>query len=115
MVTVAVVFHSVTGATRQLAQAVAAGAAVIQGVNVMTAEIFGADIVEGTFTGLVIDNSQSVVIEVRRPEPPVLVVNNPAPLAVGILFAPVPDIAQIGLGKIDLGDQRVDVVGGIHH
>lgn len=49
MVTVAVVFHSVTGATRQLAQAVAAGAAVIQGVNVMTAEIFGADIVEGRF------------------------------------------------------------------
>ncbi|KKO44465.1 flavodoxin [Arsukibacterium ikkense] len=49
MVTVAVVFHSASGTTKQLAQAVAAGAASIQGVAVVTAAIYGADIVEGRF------------------------------------------------------------------
>lgn len=45
----AVVFHSASGTTRQLAQAVAAGAAEVAGVDVVMAEIVGADIVQGRF------------------------------------------------------------------
>lgn len=46
---VAVVFHSASGSTKQLAQAVAAGAAAQPGVDVIQIEIVGADIVEGRF------------------------------------------------------------------
>lgn len=49
MVTVAVVFHSAAGSTRQLAAAVATGAAEVAGVCVIQAEIAGSDIVEGRF------------------------------------------------------------------
>ncbi|MDP4535361.1 flavodoxin family protein [Alkalimonas collagenimarina] len=51
---VAVVFHSATGSTKQLAQTIAEGAAQQPGVEVIQAEIVGADIVEGRFrnTGL---------------------------------------------------------------
>nr|WP_300976232.1 flavodoxin family protein [Alkalimonas sp.] len=45
----AVVFHSVSGTTRQLAQAVAAGAATERGTDVLMAEIVGSDIVDGRF------------------------------------------------------------------
>ncbi|MFY0666260.1 MAG: flavodoxin family protein [Natronospirillum sp.] len=45
---IAVIFHSPSGSTRQLAQAVAEGAAQ-PGVEVIQAEIVGADIVEGRF------------------------------------------------------------------
>lgn len=46
---VAVVFHSASGSTKQLVQAVAAGAAVQPGVDAIQTEIAGADIVEGRF------------------------------------------------------------------
>ena len=46
---VAVVFHSASGSTRQLARAVAAGAAAMPDVEVAMAEIVGADIIEGRF------------------------------------------------------------------
>jgi NAD(P)H dehydrogenase (quinone) len=46
---VAVVFHSASGSTKQLAQAVAAGAATQPGVDAIQIEIAGADIVEGRF------------------------------------------------------------------
>ncbi|HBS82209.1 NAD(P)H-dependent oxidoreductase [Vreelandella alkaliphila] len=46
---VAVVFHSALGSTKQLAQAVAAGAAAQPGVDAIQIEIVGADIVEGRF------------------------------------------------------------------
>ncbi|SEA25884.1 flavodoxin family protein [Alkalimonas amylolytica] len=45
----AVVFHSASGTTRQLAQAVAAGAATEPGADVCMAEIVGSDIVDGRF------------------------------------------------------------------
>jgi len=46
---VAVIFHSATGTTRQIADAVAAGVASEQGVEVIYSEIRGADIIEGRF------------------------------------------------------------------
>lgn len=49
MIKVAVVFHSASGSTRQLAKAVAAGAVSVQGVAVIQAEIIGADISAGRF------------------------------------------------------------------
>jgi len=49
VIKVAVVFHSASGSTRQLAAAVAAGAATVPGINVMQAEIAGADIHTGRF------------------------------------------------------------------
>ena len=49
MIKVAVVFHSASGSTRQLAEAVAAGAVSVQGVAVIQAEIIGADISAGRF------------------------------------------------------------------
>ncbi|WP_460860047.1 flavodoxin family protein [Rheinheimera gaetbuli] len=49
MIKVAIVFHSASGTTRQLAAAVADGAAKVQGVTVIQTEIAGSDIVEGRF------------------------------------------------------------------
>ncbi|WP_215399188.1 flavodoxin family protein [Rheinheimera oceanensis] len=49
MRTVAVVFYSASGSTRQLAAAVASGAATVPDVNVMQAEIVSADISAGRF------------------------------------------------------------------
>ncbi|WP_213999815.1 flavodoxin family protein [Arsukibacterium sp.] len=49
MTKLAVIFHSATGSTRQLAHAVAAGASAVKGVNVVSLEILGADIVEGRY------------------------------------------------------------------
>jgi len=49
VIKVAVVFHSASGSTRQLAKAVAAGAVSVQGVAVIQAEIIGADISAGRF------------------------------------------------------------------
>ncbi|HEY0924972.1 flavodoxin family protein [Rheinheimera pacifica] len=49
MIKVAVVFHSASGSTRQLAAAVAAGAATEPDVNVIQTEIAGADIRAGRF------------------------------------------------------------------
>lgn len=49
MIKVAIVFHSAGGTTRQLATAVAAGAAKEPGVAVIQAEIAGADISAGRF------------------------------------------------------------------
>lgn len=46
---IAVVFHSATGSTKQLAQAIAAGAATLPDVDVIQSEIIGTDIVEGRF------------------------------------------------------------------
>lgn len=46
---VAVVFHSASGSTKQLAQAVASGVAVVSDVEVAMVEIVGADIIEGRF------------------------------------------------------------------
>ncbi|AQU82752.1 MULTISPECIES: flavodoxin family protein [unclassified Halomonas] len=61
---VAVVFHSASGSTKQLARAVAAGAAVSD-VEVTMAEIVGADIIEGRFhnTKLLqqLDNADALV------------------------------------------------------
>jgi len=48
---VAVVFYSALGSTKQLAQAVAAGAAAQPGVDAIQIEIVGADIVEGGYLG----------------------------------------------------------------
>lgn len=49
MTTVAIVFHSVTGTTRQLAGAVEVGALSVCGTNVECMEVTGADIVQGRF------------------------------------------------------------------
>ncbi|MCS4308525.1 multimeric flavodoxin WrbA [Rheinheimera pacifica] len=49
MITVAVVFYSASGSTRQLAAAVAGGAATVPGVNVMQSEIASTDISAGRF------------------------------------------------------------------
>ncbi|MDQ7733134.1 flavodoxin family protein [Halomonas sp. SpR1] len=46
---VAVVFHSASGSTKQLARAVATGASAVPDVEVTMAEIVGADITEGRF------------------------------------------------------------------
>ncbi|MCL5424031.1 MAG: flavodoxin family protein [Gammaproteobacteria bacterium] len=62
---VAVVFHSASGSTRQLAQAVAAGASAQFGVDAIQIEIVGADIIEGRFhnTKLLqqLDNADALV------------------------------------------------------
>ena len=49
MIKVAVIFHSATGTTKKLAEAVAAGGRLVSGVDVVIAEIIGTDIVEGRF------------------------------------------------------------------
>ncbi|PND39083.1 flavodoxin [Paucibacter aquatile] len=49
MTKVAIVFHSATGTTKQLAAAVADGALSVAEVDVVNVEIVGADIVEGRF------------------------------------------------------------------
>ncbi|MCH2158036.1 MAG: NAD(P)H-dependent oxidoreductase [Oleiphilaceae bacterium] len=49
MVKVAIVYHSVTGTTMQLAEAVEAGVSSVTGVEVISAEILGSDIIEGRF------------------------------------------------------------------
>lgn len=49
MVKVAIIFHSVTGTTKKLAEAVADGLKSVSGIDVVMAEIIGADIVEGRF------------------------------------------------------------------
>ena len=49
MIKVAVIFHSATGTTKKLAEAVAAGGRLVSGVDVVIAEIMGTDIVEGRF------------------------------------------------------------------
>lgn len=49
MVKVAIVFHSASGTTKKLAEAVAAGIRSVSDVDVVSAEIVGADIVEGRF------------------------------------------------------------------
>lgn len=49
MVKLAVIFHSVTGTTRQLASSVVAGASSVEGIEVIKVEILGADIIEGRF------------------------------------------------------------------
>ncbi|MGM0824990.1 MAG: hypothetical protein ACQEUY_09745 [Pseudomonadota bacterium] len=46
---VAVVFHSASGSTKQLVQAVAAGAAAQPEVDAIQTEIAGVDIAEGRF------------------------------------------------------------------
>lgn len=62
---VAVVFHSATGSTRKLAQAVVSGAAMAPSVEVVAVEIIGADIVEGRFLniGLLeqLDNADAII------------------------------------------------------
>ncbi|MDX3775645.1 flavodoxin family protein [Chromatiaceae bacterium AAb-1] len=52
MVKVAVIFHSATGTTKQLAEAIAAGASSVPGVEAIKAEILGSDIIEGRFKNL---------------------------------------------------------------
>lgn len=49
MIKIAVIFHSVTGTTKQLAEAVIAGVSSVSGVEAIKAEILGSDIVEGRF------------------------------------------------------------------
>lgn len=49
MIKVAVIFHSVTGTTKQLAEAITAGASSVPGTETMSFEIVGSDIVEGRF------------------------------------------------------------------
>lgn len=49
MIKVAVIFHSVTGTTKQLAEEIIAGASSISGVETIELEIIGADIVEGRY------------------------------------------------------------------
>ena len=49
MVKVAIVFHSASGMTKKLAEAVAAGVLSVSEVDVLIAEIVGADIFEGRF------------------------------------------------------------------
>ena len=62
---IAIVFHSATGSTKQLAQAIAAGAATLSDVEVIQAEIVGTDIVEGRFrnSNLLqqLDNTDAIV------------------------------------------------------
>lgn len=49
MIKLAIIFHSVTGTTKQLASSVAAGASSVTGTEVIEVEIVGADIIEGRF------------------------------------------------------------------
>lgn len=49
MIKIAIIFHSVSGTTKKLAEAVEHGAMSISGVEVIKIEIFGADIVKGRF------------------------------------------------------------------
>ncbi|MDP5133258.1 MAG: flavodoxin family protein [Paraglaciecola sp.] len=49
MVKVAIVFHSASGMTKKLAEAVSAGVLSVSEVNVFISEIVGADIFEGRF------------------------------------------------------------------
>lgn len=49
MIKVAVIFHSVTGTTKQLAEEIIAGASSISGVETIKLEIIGTDIVEGRY------------------------------------------------------------------
>lgn len=49
MTKVAIVFHSASGTTGLLAQAVAEGVESVTGVKAMPLEIFGKDIVEGRY------------------------------------------------------------------
>lgn len=49
MIKVAVIFHSVSGSTKRLAEAVANGVEVVEGARADTLEIVGSDIVEGRF------------------------------------------------------------------
>lgn len=52
MIKVAIIFHSASGTTKKLAEAVAAGIISVSGVEVVIAEILGADIIEGRFNNL---------------------------------------------------------------
>ncbi|ABE54707.1 NADPH-dependent FMN reductase [Shewanella denitrificans OS217] len=52
MVKIAVIYHSVTGTTKQLANSVTAGASSVEGIEVIEVEILGADIIEGRFKNL---------------------------------------------------------------
>lgn len=62
---VVVVFHSATGSTRRLAQAIAAGATMEPGAEVVAVEIVGADIVEGRFGNIELlwqlDNADAII------------------------------------------------------
>lgn len=49
MARVAVVFHSATGTTKRLADAILSGAGSITGIDAISAEIRGADIIEGRY------------------------------------------------------------------
>lgn len=49
MVKVAIVFHSVSGSTKKLAETIAVGIRSVSEVDVVIAEIVGADIFEGRF------------------------------------------------------------------
>lgn len=61
MVKIAIVFHSVTGTTRALAQAIKSGVEAQQGVEAVVIEIKGTDIVEGRFCNETILESLSSV------------------------------------------------------
>ena len=52
MVKVAVIFHSVTGTTKRLAESIANGVTSIEGAEVKFIEIVGKDIVEGRYVNL---------------------------------------------------------------
>ena len=52
MVKVAIVFHSASGSTKKLAEAVVSGIRSVSEVDFVIAEIVGADIVEGRFKNL---------------------------------------------------------------
>lgn len=49
MVKVAILFHSVTGTTKKLTEAVADGLRSVSGIEVVIAEIIGTDIIEGRY------------------------------------------------------------------
>lgn len=49
MVKIAIVFHSATGTTKKLAEAVANGAVSVSGVEIVNVDILGTDIVEGRY------------------------------------------------------------------
>lgn len=54
MVKIAVIFHSATGTTKKLADAVVAGIMSVSEVDVIIAEILGTDIIEGRFKNSVL-------------------------------------------------------------
>ena len=59
MVKIALIYHSVTGTTKQLAESVAEGAMSVKSAQVSSIEILGEDIVAGRFTNLQIIESLS--------------------------------------------------------